>query len=99
MAGGGEHGVKPCGGFASRPGLKQWQLKVCSDEKVLFGDYQTFGRRIVVQGRGGFCNRNELCGHSGGPGLAGLVVLLLTDACLLCYDRFVSRENIFRKAV
>ena len=35
----------------------------------------------------------------GGPGLAGLVVLLLMDACLLCYDRFVSRENIFRKAV
>ena len=35
----------------------------------------------------------------GDPGLAGLVVLLLTDARLLCYDRFVSRENFFRKAV
>ena len=35
----------------------------------------------------------------GGPGLAGLIVLLLTDACLFCYDRFVSREGLFCKEI
>lgn len=35
----------------------------------------------------------------GGPGLAGLIVLLLTDLFLFLYDRFISRENIFSKVV
>ncbi len=35
----------------------------------------------------------------GGPGLAGLIVLLLTNLLLFLYDRFLSRENIFSKMV
>ncbi|NMB37775.1 MAG: CPBP family intramembrane metalloprotease, partial [Bacteroidales bacterium] len=35
----------------------------------------------------------------GGPGLAGLIVLLLTDLFLFLYDRFISRENIFSKVL
>ena len=35
----------------------------------------------------------------GGPGLAGFIVLLVVDVCLCLYDRFVSRENIFIKAL
>ena len=31
----------------------------------------------------------------GGPGLAGIIVLLLVDVCLYLYDRFVSRERLF----
>ena len=31
----------------------------------------------------------------GGAGLAGFIVLLLADACLCLYDRFVSREKVF----
>ena len=31
----------------------------------------------------------------GGPGLAGLIVLLLVNLCIFLYDRFVSRENIY----
>ncbi len=31
----------------------------------------------------------------GGPGLAGLIVLLLTYLFLFLYDRFISRENVF----
>ncbi len=30
----------------------------------------------------------------GGPGLAGMIVFLLVDACIFLYDRFVSRENL-----
>lgn len=35
----------------------------------------------------------------GGPGLAGILVLLLTDGCLFLYDRFISRENLFGSAL
>ena len=35
----------------------------------------------------------------GGPGLAGLIVLLLTDVCLYLYDRFISREQLFCKTI
>ena len=35
----------------------------------------------------------------GGPGLAGILVLLLTDGCLFLYDRFISRENLFGKTL
>lgn len=31
----------------------------------------------------------------GGPGLAGFIVLLLTNLCLMLYDRFGSKENIY----
>jgi len=31
----------------------------------------------------------------GGPGLAGFIVLLITDACLYLYDRYVSKEKLF----
>ena len=31
----------------------------------------------------------------GGPGLAGLIVLLLTNLCLFFYDHCCSRENIY----
>ena len=31
----------------------------------------------------------------GGPGLAGLIVLLLVNLCIFLYDRYVSRENIY----
>ena len=35
----------------------------------------------------------------GGPGLAGVIALLLTDVCLFLYDRFISRENLFCKEI
>ena len=31
----------------------------------------------------------------GGPGLAGFIVLLLTDVCLYSYDRWISKEKVF----
>lgn len=31
----------------------------------------------------------------GGAGLSGFIVLLMTDACLYLYDRFVSKEMVF----
>ena len=31
----------------------------------------------------------------GGAGLAGFIVLLVTNICLYLYDRFISRENIW----
>lgn len=35
----------------------------------------------------------------GGPGLAGLITLLLLDTCLYLYDRFISKENIFSSSI
>lgn len=35
----------------------------------------------------------------GAPGLAGLIVLLLTDVGLFLFDRYVTRENLFSKPV
>ena len=35
----------------------------------------------------------------GGPGLAGLITLLLLDICLYLYDRFISKENIFSSSI
>ena len=35
----------------------------------------------------------------GGPGLAGLITLLLLDICLYIYDRFISKENIFSSSI
>ena len=35
----------------------------------------------------------------GGPGLAGLITLLLLDICLYIYDRFISKENIFSSPI
>ena len=35
----------------------------------------------------------------GGPGLAGLIVLLLVDALLFLYDRYISKERIFTQAL
>lgn len=35
----------------------------------------------------------------GGPGLAGLITLLLLDICLYFYDRFISKENIFSSSI
>lgn len=35
----------------------------------------------------------------GAPGLAGLIVLLLTDVGLFLFDRYVTRENLFSKLV
>ena len=35
----------------------------------------------------------------GAAGLAGMIVLLVVDVCLYFYDRFVSREGVFSKAV
>ena len=35
----------------------------------------------------------------GGPGLVGLIVLLLLDLGILLYDRFVSREGLFFKEI
>ena len=35
----------------------------------------------------------------GGPGLAGLIVLLVVNICLFIYDRFISKENIFFSCV
>lgn len=35
----------------------------------------------------------------GGPGLAGLIVLLLFDFGLFLYDRFVSGDNLFSRAI
>ena len=35
----------------------------------------------------------------GGPGLAGMIVLLLLDLALFLYDRFVSREGLFCKEI
>ena len=33
----------------------------------------------------------------GGPGLAGMITLLLINICLFIYDRYISKENIFIK--
>ena len=35
----------------------------------------------------------------GGPGLAGLISLLLFDICIFLYDRFISKENIFTSLI
>lgn len=35
----------------------------------------------------------------GAPGLAGLIVLLLTDVGLFLFDRYVTRENLFSKPI
>ena len=35
----------------------------------------------------------------GAAGVAGMIVLLVVDVCLFLYDRFVSRENLFTKAL
>lgn len=35
----------------------------------------------------------------GGPGLAGMIVLLLLNVCLFLYDRFVSKEKVFTSLV
>ena len=35
----------------------------------------------------------------GAAGLAGFIVLLLTDICLYIYDIFISKEKIFVNAV
>lgn len=35
----------------------------------------------------------------GGPGLTGLITLLLLDICLYLYDRFISKENIFSSSI
>lgn len=35
----------------------------------------------------------------GGPGLAGLIVLMTVDVILYLYDRYVSQENIFSKVI
>ena len=35
----------------------------------------------------------------GAAGAAGMIVLLVVDVCLFLYDRFVSRENLFTKAL
>ena len=31
----------------------------------------------------------------GGPGLAGMIVFILTNVALFCYDRHISKENLF----
>ena len=31
----------------------------------------------------------------GGPGLAGMIVLLVVNTCLYLYDRYISKEKIF----
>ena len=35
----------------------------------------------------------------GGPGLAGMIVLLLVNVGLFLYDRFVSKENVFSSEI
>ena len=35
----------------------------------------------------------------GGPGLAGMIALLLLNVCLFLYDRFVSKEKVFTSLV
>lgn len=35
----------------------------------------------------------------GGAGLAGFIVLLITDVCLYLYDRYISRENVFTTVI
>ena len=35
----------------------------------------------------------------GGPGLAGFIVLLLTNVCLFLYDHYCSKEDIYLKAL